>query len=87
MDCGRPAVVFAEGGAAESVVPGETGLVFREATPQSLRAAIDALAATRFNTATLRARAEGYSRAAFEARMRALLASAMERQQEHSPAC
>jgi glycosyltransferase involved in cell wall biosynthesis len=87
MACGRPAVAFAEGGGAESVVPGETGLVFHEATAEALRAAIDALAATRFNSAALRARAETFSRAAFETRMRALLASALERPQEHSPAC
>ena len=87
MACGRPAIVFAEGGAAESIGEGETGLLFRSPTAQALRAAVDALSATRFNTAALRARAEAYSRAAFDARMHALLTSAMERHQQQTSAC
>jgi glycosyltransferase involved in cell wall biosynthesis len=69
MACGRPAVVFAEGGGPESVVPRETGVLFHEPTPESLRAAVDSLAGMRFNIATLRARAEAQSRAVFEARV------------------
>ena len=87
MACGRPAVVYAEGGAREAIVEGETGLLFRTPTPEALRAAVDALSATRFNTAALRAHAEGYSRAAFDARMRDLLASAMRRNQKQTAAC
>ncbi len=41
MACGRPAVVFAEGGGLESVTPGETGLLFHEPTAAALRAAVD----------------------------------------------
>jgi len=70
MACGRPAVVYGEGGGPESVAPGETGIVFGEATPQALRAAIDSLEGVRFNVATLRARAESYGRQVFEARFR-----------------
>jgi len=77
MACGRPAVVFAEGGGAESVVDGETGIVFREATPAALRAAFDSLQAMRFNTAALRARAETYGRRVFEARFRTFLDAAL----------
>ena len=70
MACGRPAVVFAEGGGPESVVPGETGVLFHEPTAACLRAAVDSLAGMRFNIATLRARAEAQSRDVFEARVR-----------------
>jgi glycosyltransferase involved in cell wall biosynthesis len=70
MACGRPAVVFGEGGAAESVVAGETGLVFHEPTAASLRAAVDSLEGIRFNTSALRARAESYGRRVFESRFR-----------------
>jgi glycosyltransferase involved in cell wall biosynthesis len=70
MACGRPAVVFGEGGGIESVVDGETGVVFREATPSALRAAVDSLSTLRFNTAALRARAETFSRRRFESRFR-----------------
>jgi glycosyltransferase involved in cell wall biosynthesis len=73
MACGRPAVVFAEGGGAETVVHGLTGVVFDEPTPASLRAAIDALKGMSFNTLALRARAEAHSQAAFEASFRAFV--------------
>jgi glycosyltransferase involved in cell wall biosynthesis len=77
MACGRPAVVFAEGGGPESVVPGQNGVVFDEATPASLRGAIDSLEGLRFNTATLRARALSYDRATFEARFRGFVEKAL----------
>jgi len=70
MACGRPAVAFAEGGGPESVVPGETGVLFHEPTAPALRSAVDSLGGTRFNIPTLRARAETHCRKAFEARVR-----------------
>jgi glycosyltransferase involved in cell wall biosynthesis len=73
MACGRPAVVFAEGGGAESVLEGETGVVFREATAAALRAAIDSLQVLRFNSDALRARSEAFRRPSFEARVRAFV--------------
>jgi len=73
MACGRPVVVFAEGGGGESVIDGETGIVFREATAAALRAAVDSLPALRFNTGALRARAESFSRRRFESRFRTFL--------------
>jgi glycosyltransferase involved in cell wall biosynthesis len=73
MACGRPAVVFAEGGGAETVIPGETGAVFHEPTAASLKAAIDSLQGISFNTVALRARAEAHSRQAFESRFRAFV--------------
>lgn len=39
---GRPVIAFAAGGALESVVDGETGILFREQTPAALVAAIRA---------------------------------------------
>ena len=77
MACGKPAVAFALGGGAETVVPGETGVLFHEKSAESLRAAVDSLEALRFNTATLRARAEAYGRPVFEARFRAFVEGAL----------
>jgi glycosyltransferase involved in cell wall biosynthesis len=77
MACGRPAVVYAEGGAPESVIPGETGVVFGEATAASLRAAVDSLGSLRFNTVALRARAEDRDRRLFEARFRSFVERAV----------
>ena len=73
MACGRPAVVFGEGGGAESVIPGETGVVFHEPTAAALRAAVDSLRTLRFNSAALRARAESFSRGLFESRFSAFV--------------
>jgi glycosyltransferase involved in cell wall biosynthesis len=73
MACGRPAVVFGEGGGPESVVEGETGLVFREATAACLRATVDSLRTLRFNGDALRARSEAFRRPVFEARLRAFI--------------
>jgi glycosyltransferase involved in cell wall biosynthesis len=81
MACGRPAVVFGEGGAVESVTAGRTGLVFHQPTPAALRAAIDSLDRMRFNVSTLRAQAETFSQARFERRLRAFVARAL------PPAC
>jgi glycosyltransferase involved in cell wall biosynthesis len=71
MACGRPAIVFGEGGGRESVVDLETGLVFDEATPAALRAAVDALQPLRFNRDTLRSRALAFSQETFLDRFRA----------------
>jgi glycosyltransferase involved in cell wall biosynthesis len=68
MACGRPAVVFAEGGGRESVVAGQTGLLFHEPTAAALRAAVDSLEGLRFNTSVLRSRALAFGRAVFENR-------------------
>jgi glycosyltransferase involved in cell wall biosynthesis len=76
MACGRPVVVFGEGGGTDSVTQGETGVVFHEATPVALRAAVDSLPALRLNTAALRARAEVFSRGRFESRFRTFLDAA-----------
>jgi len=77
MACGRPALVFAEGGGPESVDAGTTGVLFHEPTAASLRAAVDSLAGMRFNIATLRARAETQSRGIFEARVRDFVGMAL----------
>ena len=73
MACGRPAVVYGEGGGAESVLPGETGVIFDRLAPEALRAAVDSLRTLRFNIAALRARAESFGRRVFESRFKAFV--------------
>ena len=77
MACGRPAVVFGEGGGAETVEEGRTGLVFREPTAAALREAVRSLETARFDKLTLRARAEAHRREVFETRMRAFVDGAL----------
>jgi glycosyltransferase involved in cell wall biosynthesis len=78
MACGRPAVVFAEGGGPETVTPGRTGMVFSEATPESLRAALVSLDRQRFATLELRAQAEAHGPEVFARRMRSFVEQALE---------
>jgi glycosyltransferase involved in cell wall biosynthesis len=73
LAAGRPVVAFAEGGAADSITDGETGVFFAEATPESLAAAIDRLERTAFDPRLLRARAGRFDRAEFERRFGAFV--------------
>ncbi len=77
MACGRPAVVFGEGGGAETVEHGRTGLHFREPRPEALRAVVASLGRVGFDRLALRARAEAHRRQLFEGRMRAFVAAAL----------
>jgi glycosyltransferase involved in cell wall biosynthesis len=86
MACGRPAVVYGEGGGLETVIPGQTGLVFSEPTAASLRAAVDRLEAVGFNRETLRTQAVGHGPAVFASRFRSfVLRTLAEHQVETSP--
>jgi glycosyltransferase involved in cell wall biosynthesis len=73
MACGRPAVVFAEGGGVETVIHGKTGLHFHAPTAAALRAAVDSLETVGFNTLTLRAQAEAHGIPTFESRFQAFV--------------
>jgi glycosyltransferase involved in cell wall biosynthesis len=71
--CGRPVIAYARGGALETVVGGDTGVFFREATGASLAAAIGQLAALRIDPARIRAHAERFSRSRHVAALRAVI--------------
>jgi glycosyltransferase involved in cell wall biosynthesis len=60
--CGRPVVALARGGALETVIDGETGILFPEPTDASMAEALDAVARSRFDPARLRRNAERFSR-------------------------
>jgi glycosyltransferase involved in cell wall biosynthesis len=77
MACGRPAVVFGEGGGLESVEDGRTGVVFREPTAPSLREAVATVSSKAFDRLTLRARAEAHRRGVFESRIREFVERAL----------
>jgi glycosyltransferase involved in cell wall biosynthesis len=77
MACGRPAVVYGEGGGPESVEPGRTGLVFDEPSAEALRAALATHSTIPFDRLALRARAEAQRREVFESRIRAFVERAL----------
>jgi len=78
MSCGRPAVVYGEGGGPESVQQGRTGVVFSEPTAGALRAALATLSSTPFDRLALRVRAEAHRREAFETRIRRFVERALD---------
>ncbi len=75
--CGTPVVAFGRGGACETVVPGQTGLFFGEASPASLAQALQALETTTFDADVIRRHAERFSRARFAAELRQVVTETM----------
>jgi glycosyltransferase involved in cell wall biosynthesis len=73
MACGRPAVVYADGGGPESVIPGVTGVVFAEPTPASLREALVSLETQRFDKLELRKQAQAHDAEVFARRIRSFV--------------
>jgi glycosyltransferase involved in cell wall biosynthesis len=63
--CGRPVVALARGGACETVVPGVTGLLVGDASPDAFGAAVRHAMAQRFDAAAIRQHAERFSRRRF----------------------
>jgi glycosyltransferase involved in cell wall biosynthesis len=60
--CGRPVVALGLGGAVETVVDGETGVLFPEPTVASLTAALARVSAIPFDAERIRTHAETFSR-------------------------
>lgn len=63
--CGLPVVALAEGGALETVVDGETGVLFAEQTVDGLLAAVERADSLAFDSDALRRNAERFSRSRF----------------------
>jgi glycosyltransferase involved in cell wall biosynthesis len=66
MACGTPVIAYGKGGALETVVAGETGEFFYEASAESLSKAIEDFESKRFDVHLCRKRAEKYARDRFE---------------------
>jgi glycosyltransferase involved in cell wall biosynthesis len=65
--CGRPVVALGRGGALDTVIDGETGVLVSDTTIEALADGLRRAAATSWNPARIRAHAEGFSRTHFEA--------------------
>jgi glycosyltransferase involved in cell wall biosynthesis len=63
--CGRPAVALGRGGALDTVIDGETGVLFDDTTVDSLAAALTRAAGIPWDSAPIRRHAERFSRARF----------------------
>ena len=71
--CGRPVIAFAGGGALETVVPGETGMLFEEQTVDSLVDAVQQSKTVSWSIERIRANALKFSKETFLDKMREAL--------------
>lgn len=70
MACGTPVIGFGQGGCAECVIDGETGILFEEQSLSSLEKAIARFYATSFDREKIRARAKDFDVSIFRDKMR-----------------
>ena len=71
--CGRPVVALGRGGALETVVPDETGVLVDEPTADAFADAITRALGRRFDPARIRRHAERFSRSRFGDQIEALV--------------
>jgi glycosyltransferase involved in cell wall biosynthesis len=76
--CGRPVVALARGGALETVIHGETGMLVDEPTSSAFAHAIRRTLERSFDSAAIRRHAERFGRARFGDEMEAIVAAEIE---------
>jgi glycosyltransferase involved in cell wall biosynthesis len=72
---GRPVVAYSAGGALETVVDGETGVLHRSQTTESLHGALDRIESQTWSPAPLRRHASRFGEARFQHELRSLIAT------------
>ena len=72
---GKPVLAYGDGGALETVVPGETGLFFKDPAPDAINAVVEQFERIQWNPARIRANAERFSEDKFICAMKTLVAS------------
>jgi len=70
---GRPVIAYAGGGALETVIEGQTGLLFREQTPEALADAVQRFDPEQFDPLAIRKHALRFDRQEFEKRFASLV--------------
>jgi glycosyltransferase involved in cell wall biosynthesis len=71
--CGRPVVALGRGGALESVIDGENGVLFDEPDAATLASALNRVASCRFDPTTITASAQRFAREHHVRRMREVI--------------
>lgn len=64
--CGTPVIAYDAGGAREIIADGETGVLFKEQTPESLAAAVKTFGSLDFNRVDISRRARRFSKENFQ---------------------
>lgn len=70
---GRPVIAFGAGGALDTVIDGETGVLFEEQTVESLMSAVERFNRLKFNSAVIRCHAETFSTETFKQKLMAFI--------------
>ncbi len=83
--CGRPVIAYGAGGALDTVIDGETGVLAPEQTVPSFIEAIERFERLEFDPQRIRAHALRFSRHRFEERMKEIVTAAWEARSEVSP--
>jgi glycosyltransferase involved in cell wall biosynthesis len=76
--CGRPVVAYARGGALETIVPEQTGLLVEDAVPAAFADAIHRAIDRPFDSTAIRRHAERFGRARFANEMEAVVRETLE---------
>jgi len=77
LAAGTPVIAYAKGGALDIVQDGETGVLFKEQTVESLVAAMQRFETLSFLPATLHRKAKRFDRGFFDTRMRKIVGDAI----------
>ena len=83
--CGRPVIAYGAGGALDTVIDRETGVLAAEQTVPSFIEAIERFERLEFDPARIRAHALRFSRDRFEQRMKEIVSAAWEARSEVPP--
>jgi len=70
MSSGRPVIAYSKGGALDTVVDGETGVLFGEQTAEALKAAIERFEGMRFDKQRIREHALKFDESVFKEKIR-----------------
>jgi len=71
--CGRPVVALAQGGAVESVIHGVTGILVQDPSADAFAAGLRDVAASGFDSGTIRRHAETFGKARFQEQFRQII--------------
>ena len=74
MACGRPVIAYGDGGARHTVLPGTTGELFDDQSPEGIARAVQAFDPDAYDTDAIRAHALQWDDTAFRERLRSEVA-------------
>lgn len=84
MAAGRPVIAYAAGGALDTVIPGQTGLLFAEQSVDGIIQAVQAFDTLKVDTAVVRQHATQFDTAVFNQRMKTFVEQKLAQKDDHA---